>query len=97
MISDKIEDFFWKNSEKMIGIQIELSHSWKGSGDIFWKKIEDFVWHISDKVMEIHRKNLKIEDFCGNFPDTMRCIQIQLECYWKRKWRYFLVKLKIFL
>ena len=36
MISDKIEDFF-KNSEKMIGIQIELSHSWKGSGDIFWE------------------------------------------------------------
>ena len=34
-ISDKIEDFFGKNSDTMIGIQIELSHKWKGCGDIF--------------------------------------------------------------
>ena len=31
-----------KNSEKMIDIQIELSHNWKGSGDIF-DKTKDFI------------------------------------------------------
>ena len=33
-MSDKI-DFFGKNSDAMIGIQTELSHKWKWSGDIF--------------------------------------------------------------
>ena len=37
MITDKIEDFLDKNSDTMIGIQIELSHIWKWSGDIFWE------------------------------------------------------------
>ena len=32
----KIEDNFEKISHTMIGIQIELSDNWKGSGDIFW-------------------------------------------------------------
>ena len=35
--------------------------------DVFSDKINDFVIHISDKVREIHRKNQRIEDFCGNF------------------------------
>ena len=37
MITDKIEDFFGKNWDTMIGIQIELSHNWKWSGEIFWQ------------------------------------------------------------
>ena len=36
MISDQIEDIFWKISHTMIVIQIELSDNWKGSVDIFW-------------------------------------------------------------
>ena len=48
----------------MIGIQIELSDNWKGSGEILWKT-KDFAHHISEKVREIHRK--KIEKFYGNF------------------------------
>ena len=35
MISDQIEDFLGKISHTMIGIQIEVSDIWKGSGDIF--------------------------------------------------------------
>ena len=44
MITDKIEDFLGKNSDTMIGIQIELSHIWKWSGDIFW---ENWRFHIT--------------------------------------------------
>ena len=42
IISDKIEDFLENNSDIMIGIQIELSHIWKSSGD-FSDKTEDFI------------------------------------------------------
>ena len=38
MIPDKIEVFFGKSSNTMRGIQIELSHNGKWSGDIFWQK-----------------------------------------------------------
>ena len=39
-IYDKIEDYLENNSDIMIGIQIELSHNWKGSGDIFLIKLK---------------------------------------------------------
>ena len=29
--------------------------------------MKKFAQHISDKMMEIHRKTVKFEDFCGNF------------------------------
>ena len=34
--------------------------------ETFSDKTKNFLQHISDKVREIHRKKLKIEDFCGN-------------------------------
>ena len=46
--------------------------------------------------MEIHKK-LKTEDLCVIFTDTMVHIQIQLECIFKKKWRDFPIKLKVFL
>ena len=33
----------------------------------FLINLKKFVQHISDKMMEIHRKTLKFEDFWGNF------------------------------
>ena len=35
MITDKMEDFFGKSTDTIIGIHIELSYKWKWSGDIF--------------------------------------------------------------
>ena len=50
----------------MVGIQINNNIVEKGSEDIFW-----LIWgilpNISDKIMEIHRKIVNFEDFCGNF------------------------------
>ena len=34
--------------------------------ETFSDKTKKNSQHISDKVREIHRKKLKIEDFCGN-------------------------------
>ena len=47
MRTDKIEDFFGKNSDEIIGIQIELSHNWKWIGDIFgqnWRFRITYFW-----------------------------------------------------
>ena len=52
--------------------------------ETFSDKTKNFLQHISDKVREIHRKKLKIEDFCANshkYKGT--CMQILLECNWK--------------
>ena len=49
----------------MIGLQIELSDNWKESWDFLITL--KFLYDMSDKVRKIHRKNLKIVDFCGNF------------------------------
>ena len=35
--------------------------------ETFSDKTDDFIYHNLYKVREIHRKNLKIEDFRGNF------------------------------
>ena len=70
---------FWKNSDTIIGIQIKLSHNWKGIGDIFLTKLK-ISYNMTDKVRKIHGKNLKIEFFLVIFTDTMVGIQIKLEC-----------------
>ena len=44
MQTDKIEYCFGKNSDTPIDIQIELSHNWKWSGDIFW---QNWRFHIT--------------------------------------------------
>ena len=43
-----------------------------------------------------NRKIDKIEDFFDKNTDTLKGILIQLEYKWKRKCRYFLIKLKFF-
>ena len=35
--------------------------------ETFSDKIKEFLQHIYEKISEIHRKIIKIEDFCGNF------------------------------
>ena len=62
----KNEDFLIKNSETMKGIQIQLEYKSKRKWRHFMIKLKIF-YNISDKIMEIHVKMLKFEDFYGNF------------------------------
>ena len=50
------------------------------------------ISYITDKVGEIHRKNVKIENY-GICTDKMVGIQIHLECNRKIKWRHFFIKI----
>ena len=54
-----------KNSDTIIGIQIELSHNRKGM-ETFSDKVT-ISYNISENVREIPRENLKIKDVCSNF------------------------------
>ena len=42
MITDKIQDFFWKNSDTQIGIQIKY-HKFENKVEKFYDTTEDFV------------------------------------------------------
>ena len=43
----KLKMFLEKNSDTIRGIQIELSHDWKGSGNIFW-----YNWRFSPNMYD---------------------------------------------
>ena len=50
----------------MKGIQIQLKYKNK-NGETFSDKNQAFLYNISEKIMAIHVKMLKFEDFYGNF------------------------------
>ena len=65
-ILKKLKIFLMKISDTMKGIEIKWECKWKRKWRHFLIKL-NFFYNISYKIMEIHVKMLKFEDFYGNF------------------------------